>query len=81
VVQLYIRNKFASVEQPVRELKGFERVALAPGAQKHVEFTLGFNELAFYDSQAARVVEPTKYRIFVGGSSKATEYSEVEITR
>jgi beta-glucosidase len=35
------------VEQPVRELKGFARVELAPGEQKHVEFPLGFNELNF----------------------------------
>ena len=79
VVQLYIRNKFASLEQPIRELKGFQRVALAPGEQKHVEFTLGFNELAFYNAKAERVMEPTQYRVFVGGSSRATEYGDVEI--
>ena len=37
VVQLYLRNTAASVEQPVRELKGFARVALAPGETKHVD--------------------------------------------
>jgi beta-glucosidase len=71
VVQLYIRNTDASVEQPVRELKGFRRVALAPGETKHVEFPLGFKELSFYNVEMERTVEPTTYRIWVGGSSLA----------
>jgi beta-glucosidase len=81
VVQIYIRNTGGSMEQPVRELKGFERVTLAPGEQKHVEFTLGFEELAFYNASLERVVEPAKYRIVVGGSSQATEHAEVVITK
>jgi beta-glucosidase len=72
VVQLYIRNTAASVEQPVRELKGFARVQLAPGEQKHVEFPLGFGELNFYNVDVKRTVEPTTYKIWVGGSSLAT---------
>ena len=72
VVQLYIRNTAASVEQPVRELKGFARVALAPGEQKHVEFSLGFDELNFYNVEIKRTVEPTIYKVWVGGSSLAT---------
>ena len=72
VVQLYIRNTAASVEQPVRELKGFARIELAPGEQKHVDFPLGFNELNFYNAEIKRTVEPTTYKIWVGGSSLAT---------
>jgi beta-glucosidase len=71
VVQLYIRNTAASVEQPVRELKGFARVTLAPGETKHVEFPLGYNELSFYNVEMERTVEPTTYKIWVGGSSLA----------
>ena len=71
VVQLYIRNTGASVEQPVRELKGFARVTLAPGEQKHVEFPLGFDELSFYNAEIKQTVEPTTYKIWVGGSSLA----------
>jgi beta-glucosidase len=81
VVQLYTRNKYASVEQPMRELKGFQRVTLAPGEQNHVEFTLGFDELSFYNANLERTVEATKYHITVGGSSKATEFAEVQITK
>ena len=72
VVQLYVRNTSASVEQPVRELKGFERVTLAPGESKHVEFPLGFDELSFYNVESKRVVEPTVYKVWVGGSSLAS---------
>jgi beta-glucosidase len=71
VVQLYIRNTSASVEQPVRELKGFARITLAPGETKHVEFPLGFNELSFYNADLERTVEPTTYKIWVGGNSLA----------
>jgi beta-glucosidase len=79
VVQLYIRNTTASVEQPVRELKGFTRVALAPGESKHVDFSLGFDELNFYNVDVKRTVEPTTYKIWVGGSSLATEETSLKI--
>lgn len=79
VVQLYIRNTDASVEQPVRELKGFARIQLAPGETKHVELPLGFNELSFVGVDLRRIVEPTTYRIWVGGSSLATEETSFKI--
>jgi beta-glucosidase len=79
VVQLYIRNTAASVEQPVRELKGFARVALAPGEQKHVEFPLGFDELNFVNTEMKRTVEPTAYKIWVGGSSLATAETDLKL--
>ena len=79
VVQLYIRNTMASVEQPVRELKGFARVSLAPGQTKHVEFPLGFDELNFYNVDLKQTVEPTTYAIWVGGSSLATAETEFQV--
>jgi beta-glucosidase len=79
VVQLYIRNTAASVEQPVRELKGFARVTLAPGETKHVEFPLGFDELNFYNVEIQRTVEPTTYKIWVGGSSLATAETSLQV--
>ncbi len=79
VVQLYVRNTAASVEQPVRELKGFERVTLAPGESKHIAFPLGFNELSFYNAQSKQVVEPTTYKVWVGGSSLATAETSFEV--
>jgi beta-glucosidase len=79
VVQLYIRNTAASVEQPVRELKGFARVQLAPGEQKHIEFPLGFNELSFWTAEIKRAVEPTTYKIWVGGNSLATAQTSLQV--
>ncbi len=79
VVQLYIRNTAASVEQPVRELKGFARVQLAPGQTQHVEFPLGFDELSFYNVDVERTVEPTTYDIWVGGSSLATAETSFKV--
>jgi len=79
VIQLYIRNTAASVEQPVRELKGFARVQLAPGETKHVEFPLGFDELNFYNAEIKRTVEPTTYKIWVGGSSLASAETSLAV--
>jgi len=79
VVQLYIRNTAASVEQPVRELKGFARVTLAAGETKHVEFPLGFDELNFYNAKIQRTVEPTTYKIWVGGNSLATAETSLKV--
>ncbi len=79
VVQLYIRNTEASVEQPVRELKGFARVELAPGETKHLTFPLGFDELSFYNVDVKRTVEPTTYDVWVGGSSLADQQADFKI--
>jgi beta-glucosidase len=79
VVQLYIRNTAASVSQPVRELKGFARVTLAPGESKHMEFSLGFDELNFYSVEVKRTVEPTTYKIWVGGSSLADAETSLKV--
>jgi beta-glucosidase len=81
VVQLYLRNTNASVEQPVRELKGFTRVALAPGESKRVTFSLGFDELSFYNADVKRTVEPTTYKIWLGGSSLATTETSLKLVQ
>lgn len=79
VVQMYIRNTDASVEQPLRELKGFTRVTLAPGESKHIEFPLGFNELNFYNVELKKTVEPTTYDVWVGGSSLAKSETSFKV--
>jgi beta-glucosidase len=76
---MYIRNTDASVEQPLRELKGFRRVTLAPGESKHVTFPLGFDELNFYNANLKKTVEPTTYDIWVGGNSLATTETRLKI--
>jgi beta-glucosidase len=70
VVQLYTRELNPSVVRPVRELRGFQRVTLAPGETKTLTFTVPAEKLAFYDEIQHRfVVEPGKYEIQIGASS------------
>src|SRR6185437_4421675 len=78
-VQLYIRIRGASVEEPLRVLKGFERVSLQPGESKKVTFPLGFQELSFINAKSQRVVEPADYAVFVGGSSNATQSADFKV--
>jgi beta-glucosidase len=72
VVQLYIHDPVASIEQPVRRLRGFDRVTLAPGQTKKVPFTLNRSDVGFYDNSGHFVVEPGAIDVYVGDSSQAT---------
>jgi beta-glucosidase len=81
VVQCYVRNRGASLEQPMRSLQGFERVTLAPGESKQVSFSLGFNELSFFDNTGKQVIEPTRYTVWIGGDSLASSAAEFRIER
>ena len=69
VVQLYLRDLVASVTRPLKELKGFVRIALKPGEQRRVEFTLASEQLGFYNRDLRFVVEPGEFRVFVGTNS------------
>lgn len=69
VAQLYIRDRVASVVRPIKELKGFEKFALAPGESRTVEFILTDAELGFYNNKGQFVVEPGEFDVLVGGSS------------
>ena len=79
IVQLYIRIRGASVEEPLRDLQGFQRVTLQPGESKKVTFPLGFPELSFINAKSQRVVEPADYTVFVGGSSSATQSADFKV--
>ncbi len=69
VVQLYIHDQVSSVTRPVKELKGFQRVTLAPGESKTVAFRITPESLRFYNIDMRRVVEPGDFDIMVGGNS------------
>jgi beta-glucosidase len=69
VAQLYVHDEVASVTRPVRALAGFRRVSLKPGEARTVEFQLTPKELGLYNQDMKFVVEPGKFRVFVGGSS------------
>jgi beta-glucosidase len=73
VVQLYIHDPVADIVQPVRRLRGFERVSLAHGQSTTVHFTLGPDDVGYYDNQARFVVEPGEIQVFVGNSSDASD--------
>jgi beta-glucosidase len=81
IVQCYVRNLGASLEQPVRSLKGFERVTLKPGESKQVTFRLGFPELSFYNNDGHAVIEATDYTVWVGGSSTADLHDDFKIVQ
>jgi beta-glucosidase len=79
VVQCYVRNLGASIEQPIRSLKGFERVTLAPGESRHLRFPLGFNELSFYNIDSVPTIEATRYTVWIGGSSLADQAATFDV--
>ena len=72
VAQIYLRDDAASVTRPVRELRGFRRVALQPGEMRTLSFQLSPDDLALYDRDMRRVVEPGTFTVWAGGSSAAT---------
>lgn len=68
-VQLYIRDLVGSVTRPVKQLKGFERVTLAPGESKEVSFTIDASTISFYRQDMTWGPEPGDFMLFIGGSS------------
>jgi beta-glucosidase len=71
VVQLYIHDPVASISQPVRRLRGFERVTLDPGQSRTITFTLNKSDFGFYDNRGRFVVEPGRIDVYAGNSSAA----------
>lgn len=69
VVQLYVRDEYASVTRPVIELKGFKRIHLAPGESADVDFVLGPRHLCFTGVTGRRIVEPGDFKVMLGASS------------
>ena len=80
VVQLYIRDDVASVEEPVKRLVGFQRIALRAGDARSVTFRIGPESLALYDRQMRRVVEPGTFTVYVGTNSDDVMTAHFEVT-
>ncbi|MBR7675750.1 glycoside hydrolase family 3 N-terminal domain-containing protein [Streptomyces daliensis] len=74
VVQLYVRDKVASLAQPVRRLRGFERVTLKPGESRTLTFALGAEDLGFHtnDPDGELRVEPGEFEVYAGTSAEAS---------
>jgi len=80
VAQLYVRDDAATIARPVRELRGFQRVTLRPGETRTLRFVLRPEDLALYDRDLRRVVEPGSFTVWVGGSSNATVAGRFVVT-
>ena len=80
VVQLYVHQKWGSDSRPLRELKGFERIALQPGETRAVTFTLGPAELGYWSTAAAGwVQDAAAFDLWVGADSQATLHAGFEV--
>jgi beta-glucosidase len=80
VVQLYIHQQSGSASRPVRQLKGFEKVPLAPGEKKTLHFTLGKDELTYWSPALKTwVLEPAVFDVWVGEDSTATLHANFEL--
>lgn len=77
VVQLYITDPVASISRSVKDLKGFQKVALQPGESKEVSFVITTEELRFFNSELKKIWEPGTFIIHLGTSSANVKSAEV----
>jgi beta-glucosidase len=77
IVQLYIRDNFSQVTRPVKELKGFKKIKLSPGESKRVSFTITPEMLSYYNLDMQYVVEPGKFTLMLGSSSRNSDLKKV----
>jgi beta-glucosidase len=79
IVQLYIRDIVGSVTRPVKELKGFKKIAISKGKTEKVTFELSEEDLKFYNSDLNYVSEPGQFEIFVGPNSDTSNKITLEL--
>jgi beta-glucosidase len=81
VAQIYIHQRYGSASRPVRQLKGFERVAIQPGETKTLKFPLGTEELKYWNPQSKQwVVEPSEFDVWAGEDSAASLHAQFTLT-
>ncbi|MEL6824008.1 MAG: glycoside hydrolase family 3 C-terminal domain-containing protein, partial [Calditrichota bacterium] len=81
IVQLYIRDKVASITRPVRQLKGYSRVALKPGESKTISFELAAKDLGFFHPQKGYIIEPGEFDVWVAPNAETGIMGGFEISR
>ena len=81
VVQLYILDPVAAITQPVKKLKGFQKIFLKKGESKDVQFTIGMDELKFVNSELKWVVEPGEFRVQIGTSSDNVKEAAFQLVK
>jgi len=69
-VQLYVRDLVGSVTRPVKELKGFQKISLKPGAATTVTFKISQNDLSFYREDMSFGTEPGQFEVYIGANSR-----------
>jgi beta-glucosidase len=79
VVQLYVRTMASGITRPVKELKGFKRITIAPGETETIEFVLHPSQLRYYDREMNYTIEPGRVKVFVGTNSRDVLETEFEI--
>lgn len=79
VAQLYVRDLVASVTRPVKELRGFQRVALGPGEARTMRFEVPARELGFYGVEMRYVVEPGAFKVWIGPDSTGGLEGDFEV--
>jgi beta-glucosidase len=79
VVQLYLQDRVAGMTRPVKELRGFRRIHLAPGETRTVAFRLDVDDLAYWGPELRRIAEPGMFLAFVGTSSEQVQGTEFEL--
>jgi len=80
VVQCYVRDLVGSVTRPVKELKGFEKIALKVGESKVVTFTIKPAMLAFHRADMTYGTEPGDFKLFIGGNSRDVKETKFKLT-
>ncbi len=80
-VQLYIQDVVASVTQPIKELKGFQKIVLLKGESKTVSFTINVGDLKFYDQSMKWIAEPGVFRVYIGTSSNDLKMAQFTLTK
>ena len=81
VVQLYIRDMVASVTQPVKKLKAFQKIFLKAGESRQVSFTLTKDDLSFVGTDLTTIYEPGEFKVMVGGNSKDVKEASFMLTK
>ncbi len=81
IVELYIRLRGTSVALPVKQLEEFRTLTLSPGQSQRVEFTLGRDELVFWNIDMQNVVEPAHATVWIGPSSAEGESADFVIAK
>jgi beta-glucosidase len=79
VAQLYMKNHFGDVVQPVRALMGFHSISLNPGESQSLTFLLTSEELGYYNQSGKWIVKPSTYSFFIGSDSNANLTQTVEL--